>query len=586
MKKFSELLEELRDQRKISKKDLAIRTGLSAGYISLLTRGEREAPSVETVKALADALHLDSEMRSQFFAAAGHTSPSDWPFSSSSIPTLKRHSSVDRTVQDQQEREAWSSLNESEARLEENSSLQVPLSSAPENPSYQEDLREAPHIAHFYGRDNECAELEQWIMDGHCRMVAVLGIGGIGKTTLAAILTKQIKDEFTNVLWCSLQDSPAIENILERCIQFFSRNQQMYRPKDIDNLIELLIRYLQEYRCLLVLDNFESVIPGGYQHDYKQHYGKLLQRLGEDEHQSCVILTSRERPREFAPLEGKTSPVRSMSLRGVGLLEGRELLKGKGLFGSDEAWKALIEGYSGNPLALKLVSEPIREVFAGDIAAFLQEGEFVFGDLYELLDQQFKRLSEHERRIVYWLAIEREAVSRDALWENVRSQLVKKELFEALNSLKRRSLIESGEAASFTLQPVILEYMDEKFVEQVYNEIRDVSISEKGVFGSHPLIKAQAKEYVRDNQMRFILRPLAKHLRTNIGKVEAEKRLKQMLVKLHEPHLQKLEYAAGNILNLLIELECDLRGCDFSHLTVWQAYLQGVTLPDTNFAYA
>jgi hypothetical protein len=34
----------------------------------------------------------------------------------------------------------------------------------------------------------------------------------------------------------------------------------------------------------------------------------------------------------------------------------------------------LVRYYSGNPLALKLVSEPIRELFGGDIAAFLRRG--------------------------------------------------------------------------------------------------------------------------------------------------------------------------------------------------------------------
>lgn len=45
-------------------------------------------------------------------------------------------------------------------------------------------------------------------------------------------------------------------------------------------------------------------------------------------------------------------------------------------------------------------------------------------------------------------------------------------------------------------------------------------------------------------------------------------------------------WLAGNILNLLSFAGCSLRGFDFSHLTVRQAYLLNVPLPDVNFARA
>src|ERR1700730_14406113 len=72
MKSFPELLEEFRQTQQISKKDLAALAGLTPGYISLLTRGERTAPSEETVRVLADALKLDTKARSDFFEAAGY----------------------------------------------------------------------------------------------------------------------------------------------------------------------------------------------------------------------------------------------------------------------------------------------------------------------------------------------------------------------------------------------------------------------------------------------------------------------------------------------------------------------------------
>lgn len=155
-----------------------------------------------------------------------------------------------------------------------------------------------------------------------------------------------------------------------------------------------------------------------------------------------MILTSREKPKEFAPLEGETSPVRTLSLSGLGQTEGQKILQDKGLFGSEQEWTQLVEKYSGNPLALKLVAEPIRELFGGDIAVFMQQGEIIFGDTRNLLDQQFDRLSEQEKEIMYWLAIKRETISLEDLLDDIIRLVSKRELLEALESLRRRSLIE------------------------------------------------------------------------------------------------------------------------------------------------
>ena len=106
------------------------------------------------------------------------------------------------------------------------------------------------------------------------------------------------------------------------------------------------------------------------------------------------------------------------------------------------------------------------------------------------------------------------------------------------------------------------------------------------LLASHALIKAQAKDYIRESQVHLILIPVAEHLLTTFGKEGSEKKLKTILTLLHETHPQTSGYAAGNVLNLLIHLHCDLRGYDFSHLTIRHAYLQGIVLPRVNFKYA
>ncbi len=186
-----------------------------------------------------------------------------------------------------------------------------------------------------------------------------------------------------------------------------------------------------------------------------------------------------------------------------------------------------------------------------------------------------------ERELLYWLAIEREAVAIDDLHHTMVHPALRGALLEALDGLLRRSLVESR-GDRFTLQPVVMEYLTDRFVQQVCQELAEEQI---GLLMSHALIKAQAKDYVRESQVRLILRLVAQWLLA-IGKAALEAKCKRLLSFLHETHSGQSGYAAGNVLNLLIELGIDLRGYDFSHLAVWQAYLQEAPLQEVNFAHA
>jgi WD40 repeat protein len=447
------------------------------------------------------------------------------------------------------------------------------------------DWGEAPHIDQLYGRDQELATLRHWMVDDSCRLVAIVGMGGIGKTSLAAVLVEQVHEHYDSVFWRSLYNAPPFKSILQECIHFISDQQQAVLPEEVENQISLLIQYLRISRCLVVLDSVESLLQGGsqvgqYREGY-EGYARLLQRIGESKHQSCLLITSREKPKEVTLLEGEQASTRSYHLAGLPPEASQNILNDKGLQGTEQNWKALVSTYAGNPLALKLVAQVIREVFGSQISAFLTDGEVFFRDVRDVLEQQVARLSTLEEEIVYWLAIEREATGLDELQEALVRPVTKGELQEALWTLRRRQLIERS-ATGFTLHPVVMEYLTTRFVDRVDEEIRTERLL---LFERHALLLAQAKDYIRESQRRLILLPLAQKLLTGFRKEALEPRLQGLLATLRTQH-DHPSYAAGNILNLLTRLGCDLRGYDFSHLVVWQAYLQGVELPEVNFSHA
>src|SRR5205823_4505158 len=142
-----------------------------------------------------------------------------------------------------------------------------------------------------------------------------------------------------------------------------------------------------------------------------EDYARLLRRVAETEHQSCLLLTSREKPRDLVALEGGRAPVRSLRLAGLDAAGSRQLLAERDVAGTTSERAQLIEAYAGNPLALNIVAQTIVELFGGEIAPFLEQDELVFGSIRELLAEQFARLSAVEQTVLLWLAILREPVS-------------------------------------------------------------------------------------------------------------------------------------------------------------------------------
>lgn len=451
----------------------------------------------------------------------------------------------------------------------------------------RQELSEVPYIINFQGRAAEVENLRQWIITKHCQIVAILGAGGVGKTALAAHLLEDIKPGFVKIFWRSLHNAPPFEHILNHCIQFVSSQEYTNLPNDIGSRMTILVQHLQRQRCLIVLDNVESIMQAGshvgqYREGYES-YGQFFQRLGEVKHQSCLVLTSREKPSEIDLLEGKNSAVHSFYLNGLGHLEGKTILCEKELFGQDEDWVALVNLYAGNPLALKLVSGPIEEVFGGDIARFLHESEAVFGNISDLLNKQFQRLSTLEQEILCWLAIEREAVTIDDLYQALAHPLSKKELFWAFASLRRRSLVEKRSATTFSLQAVIIEYVTNVLVSRLVSSFQDMT---DDMWHNYALLKAQTKDYLKASQVLLIMTPIVRRLLNSMREESIEEVLLRKLEHHRQSDMCPQSYLAGNVLNLLIYLQRNLRGKDFSSLTIRQADLQNVHLPEVNFARA
>ncbi|MEL6578686.1 MAG: NB-ARC domain-containing protein, partial [Cyanobacteria bacterium J06621_12] len=456
------------------------------------------------------------------------------------------------------------------------------------NPHRRQDWGEAMCVDTFYGRQEELSGLESLLLRDHCRIVTMLGMGGVGKTCLSVKLAEQVQERFDLVIWCSLRDAPPVEEVIHQIVEFFSDGKETPAdlPESLKGKISHLVNYLRESRCLIVLDNIETMLCSGkragqFREGY-EGYGDLLLRIGQTSHQSTLILTTREKPQQVAFLEGEELPVRTFRINGLGEDAGEQILRKKGLTGTEWEYKALVDHYGGNALALKVVATTVRDLFLGNIRDFLDHETAVFGDIRDLLEQQFERLTDVEKEIVYWLAINREPLTIADVREDMVSTIPKLSLLEGLESLSRRSLVEQDESR-FTLQNVVMEYVISRFVARVCQELITLQLQ---LFRFHAVIKATAKDYVRDTQIRLILEPVIEGLMVFFkSQKNIQKRLNEVLKLLKTDFATESCYAGGNILNMLCHMKTDFTGYDFSHLAIWQADFRNSCFHNVDFSH-
>ena len=317
------------------------------------------------------------------------------------------------------------------------------------------NLTDAPELPYFYDRTPELSTLKQWILQANTRLITIYGLSGIGKSDLALKLIEQTQTKFDYIIWVSLTNTPTLSTLQTELKQFFGRSQQPPLPTVID--------YFRSSRCLVILDDVQNIfsssqLAGQYLAGYED-YGKFFKQIATSSHQSCLILLTWEKPREITALEAVNRSARTLHLKGLGE-QSTEILREKELT-DEEKWSDLIALYQGHPSWLNIIASTIVELFDGSVSQFLADETDIFlGDLEPLLESHLERLSDSEKKVLYWLASQNEAV--DISRQPTDSDLSQSEFWQVIQSLGRRSLVEKvlvEGRSMFFLHPVFKAYI-------------------------------------------------------------------------------------------------------------------------------
>jgi hypothetical protein len=425
---------------------------------------------------------------------------------------------------------------------------------------------------------------------------------------LAGEIVRKCGGYFDRTIWRSLLHLPPVTELCRDLLQCLSPQPLLKLSDSLDGQIESLIAILKRDRCLLVLDNVESILEGQVQSGQYlpgyEGYDRLLRALGELPHQSCAILTSREKPYTIARSQ-IVSPqlVRSMTVAGMTASAGHQLIQAYGCPQlPEQMWQKVHAHYAGNPLALKIATITAIDMTGGGekmlaLYSLMESGQLQFQNIDDVLYRQFERLSEIEQQLVSWLAIEREPVSGAELRSNLLlNQTVPGEIISALQSLSRRCITTCLDGG-WSLQPVTLAYITGRSIDRFVAELLPPLAAEPPAdlqdrfvhLNTYGMMKATAKDYRRQIQIQSILRPILSRLVSNWGTRERiGEHLRGILAQWRTLTPIPPGYLAGNILNLLLELDPNrsIKDLDCSLLPIRSAYLVDATLHRVDFTAA
>ncbi|MBD2147600.1 NB-ARC domain-containing protein [Sphaerospermopsis sp. FACHB-1194] len=321
------------------------------------------------------------------------------------------------------------------------------------------NLNQSPKITHFYGRNNELSTLSAWIENPSTRLISILGISGIGKTTLIKHFIDTHPLHFDAIIWKNLKLSNSLNSILTEIITEINVNIQNINT---NKLLKQTLELFNQKRCLIILDNLEEIFTpqqyaGKYQPEH-QNYQTFLQMITAIEHQSCVILISQEKCQELISLDDELYPIHSLELSGLGNAA-TEILKNQRLQ-NQEHWLNLINLYETHPRYLQYISILIKDVFQGEIAEFIQENNLILTeDIKSNILLTWERLTNIEKQTLLKISQNDQPLSREEIKKLL--SLSSLEIINSIQSLTRRFLLSKSENDErlFHLTPVLREYL-------------------------------------------------------------------------------------------------------------------------------
>ncbi|MEG4303241.1 NB-ARC domain-containing protein [Microcoleus sp. D3_18a_C4] len=332
-----------------------------------------------------------------------------------------------------------------------------------------------PPVRNWVQRTKELDILKTTIVNSDITAISIVGLPGIGKTTLVSQLIRQIHTEktpFTCAAWQSLQSAtgkaPPFDRTIDSLLFTLSNGDitaAVNAQNDYFKKTENLLKILREKPCLLVFDRADTLLKtgeakaAGYFADDCAEYAWLFKQLLETEHQSKIIFTSRESLAELP-----STVTREIQLNGLDRDAAVALLQSFNLTANPQELAAMCDRYSGHPKALQLVAALIRDdtEFQGNVGIFLHQRDWLLiRDIESAIDEMIARLGDSEQTCLSRISVYQTSEYPLSL-AGISAQMPEVSKYELkeniIQALKRRQLLYyDRHLKSYHLHPLVRE---------------------------------------------------------------------------------------------------------------------------------
>ncbi len=318
----------------------------------------------------------------------------------------------------------------------------------------------------FVGRTDELASIDRMLDEPDCRLLTLVGPGGVGKTRLALEAAARRIDRYQHgVHFVPLVGVPAPDLLAPAVAE--SLQFQVDNAHSAISARDQLVDFLRERTTLLVLDNFEHLLDGR----------DLLTQVIEQAPQVELLTTSRERLQvqsewvlDVEGLANGSGNGHAGDSAAVRLFVDRAR-QVDGAYALTDSERPHVERVcrlvNGMPLGIELAAAWASTLPCDEIAdeiernlGFLETSMHDIPERHRSLraafDQSWRLLSENERRVFSRLAVFRGTFARDAAAAVAGAGLAD------LHGLLSKSLVRRAGVGRFALHELLRQYAAER----------------------------------------------------------------------------------------------------------------------------
>ncbi len=315
----------------------------------------------------------------------------------------------------------------------------------------------------FIGRADELARISQYLDDPNCRLLTLVGTGGIGKTRLALQAAENQRRAFLNgvhfIPLAAVGEPDALVFAIADGLRFSFYSQEPPPSQ--------LLSYLREKELLLVLDNFEHLLDGA----------KLVADILQAAPQVKILVTSRERLNlrwewlldvRGLPYPPETGAARENDAGAMQLFaQSAARVRPDFSMAADRANAARIcRLVEGMPLAIELAAAGLRSRSSREIAAEIERNLDLLAtamrdaparhrSVRAAFDSSWQSLTPAERDAFCRLSVFRGGFSYEAAWQITGASRA------ALDALTAKSLLRQSASGRYGMHNLLRQYAAE-----------------------------------------------------------------------------------------------------------------------------